>query len=31
MVTETGKLWFTVMHTWFEVAGLPDAQGEFVE
>jgi hypothetical protein len=31
MVTETGKLWFTVMQTWFEVAGLPEAQGELVE
>ena len=31
MVMETGKFWFTVMQTWFDVAGLPDAQGELVE
>ena len=26
MVTETGKFWFTVMQTWFDVAGFPIVQ-----
>jgi hypothetical protein len=26
MVTETGKFWFTLMHTWFDMAGFPVEQ-----